>query len=157
MFWLYFELYWVYMVVFLLLLIVIDKIVNWLFEVFSFLFYNCSLCFEWFVAQHGSVFGPCLMALEQHRRMLGLARRGLGIKNSQFWIFFGITSCIFFIVGSCIHYFVSDFEQHLRVLGPCLMALDTHLRMLGQAFASLYYSYYVDALGWNVLFSLCEV
>jgi len=64
------------------------------------------------------------------------------------------SGCKYFIVDSCIRYVVSDFEQHLRVLGPCLVALDTHLRMLGQACVSFYFSYYVDALGWNVLFSL---
>ena len=41
---------------------------------------------------------------------------------------------------SCIRYFVSILEQHLRVLGPCLMALDKHLRMLGQVYAGPLYS-----------------
>jgi len=40
---------------------------------------------------------------------------------------------------SCNRCFVSDFEQHLSVLGPCLMALDMHLRVLGQVYAGPYY------------------
>jgi len=91
MLWLYFDMYWVYMIDFFLLPIVLDKVVNRLSEVLSYLFYACSLWFVWFVAQYGCVLGPCLTALEQHRSMLGLARRGLGIKNNQHWTFFGVT------------------------------------------------------------------
>ena len=51
------------------------------------------------------------------------------------------SGCNSFFVVSCTRYFVSHFEQHFRMLGPCLMALDMHLRMLGQDFARPYYSY----------------
>jgi len=79
MFWLYFDMYWVYMIAFLPSSIVLNQAVNWSSEVLSYLFYDCSLWFDWFVAQHGYVLGLCLMTLEQHHPMLGLARRGLGI------------------------------------------------------------------------------
>ena len=40
--------------------------------------------------------------------------------------------CTSSLAVSCTRDFVSEFEQHLRVLGPCLVALDMHLRMLGK-------------------------
>ena len=97
MFWLYFDMYWVYMIYFFLLPIVLDKAVNWLSEVLSY----CSLWFVWFVAQYGCVLGPCLTALEQHRSMLGLARRGLGIKNNQHWTIFGVTRAMCCSIVQC--------------------------------------------------------
>ena len=39
------------------------------------------------------------------------------------------SGCISFIVVSCNSYFVTTFEQHLRVLGPCRMALDMHKKV----------------------------
>jgi len=91
MFWLYFDKYWVYMINLFLLSFVLDKAVNWLSAVLSYLFYDCSLWSVWFVAQHDCVLGLCLTALEQHRRMLGLAHRGLGITKNQPWTIFGNT------------------------------------------------------------------
>jgi len=67
------------------------------------------------------------------------------------------SGCVLVIVVSCTRYFVSSFEQHIRVLGPCYKALDKHLRMLGQVFARFYYSYYNDALKWNELFLRSEI
>ena len=80
MFWLYFDMYWVYRIAFLPSSIVLNQAASWLDEILNYLYYDCNLWFDWVVAQHGCVLGPCLMALEQHPPMLGLARRGLGIN-----------------------------------------------------------------------------
>jgi len=52
MFRFYFDMHWVYMIDLFHFQIVIDKAVNWLSEIFSYLFCNCSLWFVWFVAHH---------------------------------------------------------------------------------------------------------
>ena len=51
------------------------------------------------------------------------------------------SGCIISLDISCTRYFISDFEHHLIVLGPCVMALDMHLRVLGQVYAGPSYSY----------------
>jgi len=101
MFWLYFAKYWVYMLDFFLLPIIHDKDANWLSAVLISLLYICHRWFVWFIAQHVCVLGLCPPAFEQHRRMLGLVRKGLGTKNTQHWFLFGSTRslCCFFVQG----------------------------------------------------------
>ena len=108
MFWLYFDMCWVYMIAFLPLSIVLFQVVSWFYEVLDYLVYGCSLCFEWFVAQHGCVLGPCRTAHEQHPPMLGLARRGTGNIYLP---------CIFVV-------------SHHGMAGSCIIALVRHRTML---------------------------
>jgi len=98
-FWLYFAKFWVYMLEFFLLPIVHDKDVNWLSVVLITLLYNCHCWSVWLIVQHVYVLGLCPPALEQHRRMLGLVRTGLGTKILTIGISFGSTRslCCFII------------------------------------------------------------
>ena len=87
----------------------IIQVVHWFSEIFGYLLYSCSLCLEWFVAQHDCVLGPCHTALEQHLPMLGLARRG---ARSIY------LPRIFVVVSP------------YGTTGPCSIALDKHRTML---------------------------
>jgi len=107
--WLYFDMCRVYMIALFPLSIVLIQVVNWFYEILGYLLYGCSLCFEWFVAQHDCVLGPCHTALEQHLPMLGLARRGAG----------SIYLPRIFVVVS-----------HHGIAGPCIIALGKHRKML---------------------------
>jgi len=53
---------------------------------------------------------------------------------------FFIFRCVFPLTICCNCCFTSNFEQHLSVLGPCLMALALHLMMLGTVYSGLCYS-----------------
>jgi len=53
-----------------------------------------------------------------------------------------LVGCIIPLAVSCNCCFDGIFEQHLSVLGPCLRALDRHLRMPGQVHGGYYSSYY---------------
>ena len=79
-----------------LFLFVQDVNVNWFYECINFLLPFCHICSGRIVAQPYSVPGPCLLALEWHRKMLGYALKGLGFH----WC---LDSCIvalcFFFVG----------------------------------------------------------
>ena len=108
MFWLYFDMCWVYMIAFLPLSIVLFQVVSWFYEVLVYLVYGCSLWFEWFVVQHSCVLGPCRMAHEQHPRMLGLARRG----NGSIYL-----PCLFVV-------------SHHGMAGSCFIALVRHRTLL---------------------------
>ena len=54
---------------------------------------------------------------------------------------FFTSRCIIPLANCCNSGFVGVFEQHLSVLGPCLMALDLHPRMLGKVYFGTFYSY----------------
>jgi len=51
------------------------------------------------------------------------------------------SKCIIPLDNCCNRCIISKFEQHLSVLGPCLMALDQHLRMLRKVHSGVYDSY----------------
>ena len=44
------------------------------------------------------------------------------------------SSCVIPLDNCCHRCFISKFDQHIRVLGPCLMALELHLWMLGKVY-----------------------
>jgi len=91
MYWLYFNKIWVYMLDLFPLLFVIGQLVDWILGLLSYLFYYGKLWHIWMIAQHVCVLQMCRMALRLHRRMLGLAQRGLGhngsiIPNFATWV-----------------------------------------------------------------------
>jgi len=46
--------------------------------------------------------------------------------------------CIIPLDKCCNRCIISKLDQHLSVLGPCLMALDQHLRMLSKVSSGVY-------------------
>ena len=70
---------------------------------------------------------------------------------------FFLSGCTIPLAISCNRWLVSDIGQRLSVPGPCRMALDLHLWMLGRVFTRSYFCYYFGTLGWNELFTLSEV
>ena len=70
-------------------------------------------------------------------RVNGRARLHCIHFNTVFFI-----SRSFFPLANCWNRcFISDSEQHLSVLGPCLMAIALHLRMLETFYSEPSYSY----------------
>jgi len=142
--WLHFDIYWVYRIVLFLLSIVLENAVIWFFAVLSYLLYDYRLWFVWFVTQHDCELGMCLMALEQHRRMLGLAYRGLGLIKNQLWTLFSITNAMYSSkqeYSVCIQLGLAGYcswiiwvgALHINAYGPCLLALVWHRWMPGIA------------------------
>ena len=102
-----------------------------------------------FATQHNCVLGPCLTALEQHRRVLGPCLMALDqhlrmfgqVLVLQVMLVVDQVQCIDShsvncIPGcctpsgiSCNSSIIRILEQHLCVLGLCLMALELHLWM----------------------------
>uniref|UniRef100_A0A7C9ALD4 Uncharacterized protein n=1 Tax=Opuntia streptacantha TaxID=393608 RepID=A0A7C9ALD4_OPUST len=107
--WLYFDMSRVYVLAPFQLSIVLIQVVNWLYKILGYLLYGCNFCFEWFVAQHDCVLGPCHTALEQHLPVLGLARRG---------------------PGSIYLHRIFAVVSHHGIAGPCIIALGKHRKML---------------------------
>ena len=99
-----------------------------------------------FVAQHNCVLGPCLTALERHRRVLGpclmaldqhlrmlgqvLALKVMLVVDRVQCLDSNSVNCIPGCctpsVISCNSSIIRILEQHLCVLGLCLMALELH-------------------------------
>jgi len=65
--------------------------------------------------------------------------------------------CVITLDNCCKRCFISKFDQHLGVLGPCRMALELHLRMLGKVYSGFYCSYCLFLAGVVVVVtpSLC--
>jgi len=82
MYWLYFDKFWVYRLDLVPLLFVIGQVVDWIFDMLSYLLYYSKIWYLWMVAQHVCVLRMCRTALGLHRRMLGLAQCGLGHNGS---------------------------------------------------------------------------
>ena len=117
------------------------------------------------IEAHGRLIQPCSSFMGQYPFLciflLRRSRLHMTVLVHSKWATDVIVSfpsgCISFIIDSCNRYFVTAFEQHIRVLGPCRMALDLHLWMLGRVFTRSYFCYYFGTLGWNELFTLSEV
>ena len=84
--------------------------------------------------------GPSMLIIQFHMYcflMTVLAR----LQCLKLDIVLFTSRCIIPLEKSCNHCIFSKFDQHLSVLGPCLMALAQHLRMLRKVYYGVYDSY----------------
>ena len=59
----------------------------------------------------------------------------------KFDVVFFNSRCVTILENYCKRCFSGKFDQHLSMLGPCHMALELHLRMLGKVYSGIYCSF----------------